>query len=375
MHICFIEDTHLHGGTQIWVSEAIRHYLACGQDVTLLAPENSWIVEQCLNTNARIVTYDWDKVTTQTPKYQAIWANALQPCDVSICTVHPPRNKFHCVVFASKCIKENALKTHLIAKTGTIVPTYQREFYIPDNSNQFSVIAIAAFTKQYLTDIYQIPSNKVKLIYQGVDVQRFQSTPKGRTKSRMRYQLPKDAKPILGCIGSLEHRKGQSILFEAVAQLVLGEYPNIHLMVVGDGPDEADLKSLVKSMGIENHVSFFPFTKNPEFVYERVNIIVLPSIEKEGLPNVLLESMSMAVPVISSDLGGTPEVIINGKTGYLVSPGDSAQLSQTISTLWHNQSAYQEMCINASSFIRTGFNKKQQFSEFLDYFQKVKNNL
>ena len=125
MHICFIEDTHFHGGTQIWVTEANRAFLASGESVTLLAPHRSWIVDQCAKTSARIVTYDWDEVVYEGGQAMDAWTSALNPCDVAVCTVHPPRKDFHCSVFAAKCIKQARLKTHLIPKTGTIVPEYK----------------------------------------------------------------------------------------------------------------------------------------------------------------------------------------------------------------------------------------------------------
>jgi len=62
MHIGFIEDTHFHGGTQIWVAEAVRAFINRNQDVSLLAPEGSWIVDQCRDLGATITTYDWDEV-------------------------------------------------------------------------------------------------------------------------------------------------------------------------------------------------------------------------------------------------------------------------------------------------------------------------
>ena len=66
------------------------------------------------------------------------------------------------------------METHLIPKTGTIVPEYLREFYLPDESIQSSVIAITDFTRSYLIETYHIPAEKVALIYQGTDTERFQ---------------------------------------------------------------------------------------------------------------------------------------------------------------------------------------------------------
>ena len=250
MHIGFIEDTHLHGGTQIWVSEATRVFINKGEDVTVIAPLDSWVANECSKAGARIIAYDWDKVVTKDDESKNIWINGLNNCDVAVCTVHPPRNGFHCSVFGAECIKQAGLDTVLIPKTGTIVPEYLREFYLPDDSINVRVISITDFTRKYLVNNYKIPAEKVELIYQGTEVDRFTSSDKNKVEALRRYPLCNTAGPILGSVGSFEERKGQVILLNAVAKLAAGSMPNIHLMLVGDGPDEEMLKEKVKTMNL-----------------------------------------------------------------------------------------------------------------------------
>lgn len=372
MHIGFIEDTHLHGGTQIWVAEAVQAFVKNNQEVSLLAPEGSWIVEQCRHTGGIITAYDWDEVIHEDQRNQDIWTNALRDCDVAICTVHPPREGFHCSIFAARCIKEGGLKTHLIPKTGTIVPEYLREFYLPDETIRSSIIAITDFTRGYLIETYNIPVEKVTLIYQGTDAERFRHSNNDRKEAQNRYPLPGNASPILGSIGSFESRKGHPVLFEALKELVKSSLPNAHLLMVGDGPDETMLKERVKSLGLERNVSFFPFTNEPNYVFERLDMTILPSLYKEGLPNVLLESMSMGVPVVSSNIGGVPEIVIDGETGYMVDPGNKSVLADAIKKVWANQDNYQEMKIKARKLIVNQFDKITQFERFISHFHTLK---
>ncbi len=371
LNIGFIEDTPLHGGTQIWVTEALIAFLELGHDVTLLAPVGSWMVDQCTDSGAQIFTYDWEEVVQQDEQHIQIWTRALGQCDVAVCTVHPPRHGFHCSVFAARCIAAGGLQTHLIPKTGTIVPAYERRFYRPDEAINSSVIAIADFTRQYLIKTYEIPAESIALIYQGVDVKRFRSTAEGDKAAAERYLLPENATPVLGSVGSFEHRKGHPVLFEALRQLAVGPLPDIHLMLVGDGPDEASLRKLAGDLGLNDHITFFPFTPEPANVFERLDITVLPSLYKEGLPNVLQESMAMNVPVISSRLGGVPEVVIDGQTGFMVDPGNSEQLARAILDLWTDQDAYRKMCLQARDLIVERFNKENQFEQFLKHFLNI----
>jgi glycosyltransferase involved in cell wall biosynthesis len=186
-----------------------------------------------------------------------------------------------------------------------------------------------------------------------------------------RYLLPENAAPVLGSVGSFEYRKGHPVLFEAVGQLVAGPLPDIHLMLVGDGPDEALLRNLAEALGLGNNISFFPFTSEPDYVFERVDMTILPSLHKEGLPNVLQESMAMNVPVISSRVGGVPEVVFEGQTGYMVEPGKSDRLAKAILNLWTDQEAYRKICIQAREVITERFNKNSQFEQFLNYFRSI----
>jgi len=155
-------------------------------------------------------------------------------------------------------------------------------------------------------------------------------------------------------------------------ELVNNSLPNAHLMLVGDGPDEAALKNMVQSLGLEESISFFPFTEDPNYVFERIDMTVLPSLYKEGLPNVLLESMSMGVPVVSSNIGGVPEIVLDGETGYMVKPGDKTVLAEAISKIWVDQNKYQEMKTKARKLILSQFDKTSQFDNFISHFHQLK---
>jgi glycosyltransferase involved in cell wall biosynthesis len=252
------------------------------------------------------------------------------------------------------------------------VSEYLREFYLPDETIRSSVITITDFTRRYLIDEYHIPAEKVALIYQGTDTERFQHSENAWSEAQNRYPLPEGASPILGSIGSFEPRKGHLILFDALEELINASLPNAHLMMVGDGPDERMLKEKVQTLGIENHVSFFPFTDEPNYVFEQLDMTVLPSLFKEGLPNVLLESMSMGVPVVSSNIGGVREIVENGETGYIVEPGDMLAIADAIKKVWINQEKYQEMKIKARKLIVNQFDKVNLFERFIAHFQTLK---
>ena len=142
-------------------------------------------------------------------------------------------------------------------------------------------------------------------------------------------------------------------------------------MLVGDGPDEAMLRAHVADRGLDPHVTFFPFTTEPAHVFEILDILALSSTHKEGLPNVLLEALAMGVPVVSTRLAGTPEVVIDGTTGLLVEPGDVSGLATAIRTLAQDDGARSRMGASGQRLMQEQFDKRRQFDAFLDHFADV----
>ncbi len=366
-HVCFIEDTHLHGGTQIWVADAIRAFTSRGHEVTLLTPSEGFNARDAATTEARLITYGFDEVVASDARHIAMWTDALCDADVAVCTVHPPRAGFHCSRFAARCIEESGLTTVLQPKAGTIVTEYPRDYYAPPEDIAYHVISIADFTRRHLIDVYGVPADRVSLIYQGTDVATFTPDDARAERARQRYTVPPDAFPILGNVGSFEQRKGQSELLDAVAR-VRTSLPDIYLILVGDGPDESLLRAKVADLGLGDRVGFFPFTSTPADIYEVIDVLAVPSLRREGLPNVLLESMSMGVPVVSSRLAGTPEVVLDGETGLLVDPGDVIDLAGAIERLATDRATGRRMGVAGRDLITHHFDKDRQFDAFLDHF-------
>src|SRR5579872_5831732 len=110
-------------------------------------------------------------------------------------------------------------------------------------------------------------------------------------------------------------------------------YPNVEFLIVGDGPERANLEKLIKSLNLQNHVILCGW-KTQEEVIELLNeshIFVLPSIKsadgnEEGIPNALKEAMAMGLPVIATFHAGNNELIRDGITGYLVQPKKTMEL-------------------------------------------------
>lgn len=134
-------------------------------------------------------------------------------------------------------------------------------------------------------------------------------------------------------VGSLIIRKSVDTLLQAVSQLK--DY-NIHLSIVGDGPERGNLYLLAQKLQLEN-ISFLG-RQNPDKIQDLIGMsscLVLPSLS-EGTPNVVKEAMGCAVPVIATDVGGIPELLIHNRTGLLFKPQDVEKLIKNIKILHNN---------------------------------------
>ena len=362
VRIGIIEDTLLHGGTQMWSVEAARFFSRHGAEVTVITPEGGWVAEQFAGGSVGVQSYDYEGVASGKESVSEAWTAGLARCDVVLCTVHPPRGSFHAATYARGCIERAGLPTLLIPKTGTIVPSYRREFYRPNKEISPCVIATTAFTRDYLIEHYGIPQGEVALIYQGIDLSRF--VPGPRTGDRVLQR----AGPMLGCIGSFERRKGQAILLQALARIRV-DLPGVQLLLIGDGPDESILREAVKEQDLADSVTLVPFTEHPERILSRLDILVLPSLYKEGLPNVILEAMATGVPVVSSRLAGIPEAVSDGETGVLVPPGDVRALSEAIVSLWSDPGRYARLRENAIARVVEKFDRRRRLEDYLRFIE------
>ena len=170
------------------------------------------------------------------------------------------------------------------------------------------------------------PELKITTIYNGIDAKIF--TPKNRNESRRILNLPLESKIIL-YVGSLEIKhKGLDLLFEAISQITT---PNCCFILLGGGEDQPQIESSIHN--IPSHHRIFLHEPVPHSAlndwYNAADLIILPS-RREGVPNVILEAMATGTPVVASDSGGIPEIVVPGMTGFLHSNGSGSDLAVKI---------------------------------------------
>lgn len=130
------------------------------------------------------------------------------------------------------------------------------------------------------------------------------------------------------CTARLHEQKGVDILLKALAHRDL-QSQTWRLRVAGDGPERESLRALASSLGLENRVTWLGEIREVADAYKDTDLFVLAS-RYEGLPNAVMEAMSFGLPVIVTDVGGAPDLVKHGQTGWLVPPEDPESLSRAI---------------------------------------------
>ncbi len=201
------------------------------------------------------------------------------------------------------------------------------------------ILSVSEDLKVHIVNL-GIDESKVHVVSNGVDTEIFK--PAGKEQARRILNLPQEKKIVL-FIGALRKIKGVDYLIEAAKSFV---DTNTDLYMVGrdDGlrkslekrAEELKIAGSIKFTGPVNHEDI------PLWI-SASDMLVLPSFLSEGRPNVVLEALSCEVPVVATDVGGIPELMVEGKTGYLVPAKNPAELSEKINKLLEDESRREKM--------------------------------
>ncbi len=189
--------------------------------------------------------------------------------------------------------------------------------------------AVSEQTRGESVDDGGIHPDKVITIYNGIDVQRFALQISEQERSALLREIG-IAEPaiVVTTVARLHPQKGHHYLLQAVPA-VLKALPDAHFLFVGEGPLDSQIKEEISEAGLTANIHLVGARSDIPQLLAISQLFVLPSLW-EGLPNVLLEAMAAGLPVVSTDVDGCAEVVVNGETGLLVSPASIDQLAEAI---------------------------------------------
>ena len=204
------------------------------------------------------------------------------------------------------------------------------------------IIAVCEAVRNFAIKEIGISPDRLVTIYNGVDLSEYSKDPNsGRTEEIKRELGIALAHKVVGTVGHLEPEKGCEYLLQAAPQ-VSAQDGKVTFLLVGDGSQRAKLENLAEDLGISSNVIFMGYRNDIPRILSVMDIFVLPSLY-EGLPNALLEAMAACRPVVATQVGGIPEVVVEGETGFLVPPRNSEALADAIGMMLRDKERAAQM--------------------------------
>ncbi len=168
---------------------------------------------------------------------------------------------------------------------------------------------------------------KIRVIPNAIDPERF-SDPDPRYQAKLAKFFRQPKKRIIGAAGRLSPEKGFNILVAAAEQVIRNDR-DVGFILFGDGPCRQQLVRQINAAGLNGSFILSGFRADLDRFLPYLDMLVLPSFT-EGMPNVVLEASAAGIPVVATAVGGTPEVIVDGVTGFLVPPGNPDAMADRI---------------------------------------------
>lgn len=221
------------------------------------------------------------------------------------------------------------------------------------------IVTISGHNVTYLESL-GLPANKLGVVRCGVSFPPPSVWPLAQNRTVHR----------IGTLGRLVEKKGVDDLIDAISRL-----PDVQLSVAGDGPLLPDLRAKVATLGLQSSVEFVGSLNHSQVAgwLAKLDVFVLAckrdaNGDMDGIPVVLMEAMSQGVPVVSTRLSGIPELVLDGVTGLLAQPSDSADLSQKIHTLIQSAELRNKLSLAAVKHVNHEFSQLLNISRLEDVF-------
>ena len=190
-------------------------------------------------------------------------------------------------------------------------------------------LAVCEPVRQVAIRDYALPPDLVEVLHNGIAIEKFariDENHRSRVRSELRFA---ESALVIGMFGRLSWEKGQDVLLRAMPKIV-GRCQEAKLLVVGDGPTRSQCERLCSSLNLRVAVHFTGHRKDVAALLSAVDVVAVPSVWEEPLPYVAVEALCAGRPVVAFGVGGIPEIVIDGETGFLVPKGDVDALADAL---------------------------------------------
>jgi len=216
--------------------------------------------------------------------------------------------------------------------------------------------------RRHLIEDEGVPPRKIRLCYNGIDLERFQPSPRRRPSELAAASV------VIGVVAVLRPEKGLTTLVEAFAKIA-ASHPDARLLIVGSGPMSEILNDLAARLGVSGQCNFQPSTADVTPWLHAIDIFVLPSLS-EALSNSIMEAMSCGCCVVASRVGGNPELVIDGETGLLFEKANASELAERVQVLINDAGLRQRLADKGTRRIQEKFSLAAAANSLADIYDE-----
>ena len=223
-------------------------------------------------------------------------------------------------------------------------------------------IVVSNAVGRQLCQSFHVPSEKVEVIHNSIPAAAFDRPPNTSLKTMLNRGTDW---PIVLSVARLDAQKGHTYLLAAICNV-----PNALFVLVGDGSERASLEAQAARLGIGDRVIFLGYRDDVAELLANCDLLVLPSLY-EGLPLSVLEAMAAGKPVVATSVGGTPEAVLDGETGFLVPSRDPTALVRAIQRLLTDACLRRKMGMAGRRRVQRNFSPTQMVAGVTQMYEKL----
>jgi glycosyltransferase involved in cell wall biosynthesis len=240
-------------------------------------------------------------------------------------------------------------------------PNFKRKVFnrlLPDRRDRF--IAVGESVRQALIRNEGLPPRRVEIVYNGVDLSAFDHD---QSRDDVRHELGVASDTFLVVqVARLDTIKDHTTAVRAIAAAV-EQCPAIRLMIVGDGPERDVIVETIKALGLEKNVTMLGLRHDVSRILSAADAFLLTSLS-EGIPVTIIEAMAAGVPVVSTNVGGVPELLEDGVSGLLVPVGDATGVANALTRLEADRDLRERLSRAARERAETCFSEPQMIEAY-----------
>jgi glycosyltransferase involved in cell wall biosynthesis len=241
---------------------------------------------------------------------------------------------------------------------------------IANSSMVQQMVAVSEGTRRFCIEQEHIRSEKLVTVHNGIDVKSFAGYLLSDAAEGLRNELGLRSAPrVLTTVARLHPQKGHRFLIKAMPQ-ILGTLPGVHLLLVGEGELREELELAAATYGVRDYVHLLGSRTDVPRLLAISDLFVLPSLW-EGLPNSVLEAMAAGLAVVATDVDGCSELVVNGKTGVLVRPGNADVLAAAITSLLLDDKRRQAMGQAGRERVAAYFSQEATVTAFEELYGRL----